>query len=427
MEIKILASGDLHLGRRSSGVPLDREFGSTAHVWRTLVDEAVRRRVDLVVLTGDVIDRANRYFEAIGALQQGFATLAAENIPVYMVAGNHDFDVLVETLDPDRYPNVHLLGGDGSWQQTHFAKNGRRLRIVGRSFISLHDENDPLDAYDLPPTDDAFHTIGLLHGDVGNPFSKYAPIDADKFARQGVDTWLLGHIHKPEVLRESSPHVRYPGSPQALSAKESGVHGAVLLSVAGRGEVDFEILPLSAAYYDSIHIDFGECDEEIPGRDVVIGQLRDRARELLAGMSHVRMLFFDVTLSARTNNARDFEKTFYNLHEAEVREGDVDVVVRKASFQLMPSLNQLEGLAQQNTPAGTLAQTIIALKAGDDTPWIRDLMASWRNEKSRLENSGTYADLIRSSSFEDDDPEPHTVLLSECERLLGELLSQRPA
>ena len=58
MSTKILATADIHVGRRPSKVPDEedaRRF-SSARIWEAIVDRAIAEEVDLVALSGDVID-----------------------------------------------------------------------------------------------------------------------------------------------------------------------------------------------------------------------------------------------------------------------------------------------------------------------------------------------------------------------------------
>lgn len=67
--MKLLAAADLHLGRALGGVPSQwAEQYSPRHAWTALIDEAVSRKVDAVLLAGDVVDRQNRFFEAYSAV-----------------------------------------------------------------------------------------------------------------------------------------------------------------------------------------------------------------------------------------------------------------------------------------------------------------------------------------------------------------------
>src|SRR5690554_5979131 len=106
MALTILATGDIHIGKKSSGIKHNTEESATKYTWSRIVDYAIKSKVDILALTGDIIDQDNRYFEAIGPLQAGFEKLKQANISVFMVAGNHDFDVLPQLVNSERYNNV---------------------------------------------------------------------------------------------------------------------------------------------------------------------------------------------------------------------------------------------------------------------------------------------------------------------------------
>ena len=111
MPVKILSTADLHIGRTPTRVPdAVRTQSSCARMWSAVVELAIREEVDLVTLSGDVVDHANRFFEATGPLETGIAQLAAAGIDTYAVAGNHDYDVLPRIVDAVGTDRFHLLG-----------------------------------------------------------------------------------------------------------------------------------------------------------------------------------------------------------------------------------------------------------------------------------------------------------------------------
>jgi len=82
--IEFMCVADIHIGRRPSRLP-DRfnlaEF-SPRTIWADIVESAVARRVDAVVVAGDLVDQENRYAEAFGAVESVATTLAEASIPL---------------------------------------------------------------------------------------------------------------------------------------------------------------------------------------------------------------------------------------------------------------------------------------------------------------------------------------------------------
>ena len=135
MSIRILCTGDMHLGRRPTQIPEDADLHALrpTATWHSFVSTAVELRVDAVVLTGDVVDESNKFYEAFSALQSGIERLVNAGIPVLAVSGNHDFDVLPRLVD--QIPNFHLLGRGGQWDDFVLEKDGAHaMRFQGWSF-----------------------------------------------------------------------------------------------------------------------------------------------------------------------------------------------------------------------------------------------------------------------------------------------------
>ena len=97
--MKILAVGDMHLGRRPARLP--DQLAERAHelgpasAWKRTVDAALDNKVHAVLLAGDVVENENDFFEAYRDLAGGVQRLTDEGIDVVGVAGNHDVKVLL--------------------------------------------------------------------------------------------------------------------------------------------------------------------------------------------------------------------------------------------------------------------------------------------------------------------------------------------
>src|SRR6056297_3807858 len=124
MSIRILATADLHIGRVSSNSGQIGEKGATRDTWKRLVEYTISENIDVVVLAGDVVEHANRYFEAASALENGLRQLDDAGVSVFLVSGNHDYDVLPSILKDHEFENVKLLGENGEWEFHKISVNG---------------------------------------------------------------------------------------------------------------------------------------------------------------------------------------------------------------------------------------------------------------------------------------------------------------
>ncbi len=428
MAIKILATGDLHLGKKSSSVPESAEESSTKFTWNRIVDWLIKNRIDILVLTGDIVDQDNRYFEAIGPLQSGFAKLKQADIAVYMVAGNHDFNVLPQIAGTGKYDNVHLLGINGEWEVETFSKNGEQIQFVGWSFPNQFETRDPLLDFNGISLDSNFPAIGLLHGDVDTPESKYAPLNSRRFLKKSVNAWILGHIHKPQILRESDPYICYPGSLHALSSKEPGVHGPILLTIENKDDIEINWVPISPVRYENISIDITNSSDEESLRDTVTSGLLDDANTRIEELGEVSFLIYDVSLEGEHANIKDLEiwtRQIVEDYDHEI-ETETRLSVRKVFVNVRPKLENIDELAKQSTPAGVLAKTILAIRNEDTTEFLDKLVENWKQNYKKVISSGTYQPLHSTGRLDDkNDLEVRQYILYECNHLLGELIRQQ--
>ena len=85
--MKLIHTSDWHLGRTLHGadlLPHQEDF------LRWLLDQAVSRQVDAVLVAGDVYDRAVPPADAVALLDRTLLAFAQARIPVVLTSGNHD-------------------------------------------------------------------------------------------------------------------------------------------------------------------------------------------------------------------------------------------------------------------------------------------------------------------------------------------------
>lgn len=428
--IRILCAGDLHLGRRSSRLPegADGRAHSATAAWNALVDYAIRERVDMVALSGDLVDRANRYFEAFGPLERGIRRLGEAHIHVAAVAGNHDFDVLPK-LAPSLSKNFHLLGAGGRWNWATLPRDGKpALHIVGWSFPedgNGHGSDSPMAGFPTLPND-GVPVLGLLHADLDQPKSPYAPVRSDELRSKPVSFWLLGHVHVPRLHQQpGGPPLLYPGSPQALDPGESGAHGAWMLELAAGRIPRVRQVPLSSVRYDAVEVDVtGVAEAEELDRRVAEGVRAHLQSVVEAGCGPLRHLVCRVRVTGRTALHRSIEPRLRaHAGDLQAEHGEVRAGVDQVVSTTRPRAD-VDALATMADAPGVLARFVLAMDSGRWDPGQERLMAELAGRAAEARHARAYQPLGDASASAD--------ALRELARrqallLLDELLAQKEA
>ncbi|HLE84999.1 MAG TPA: DNA repair exonuclease [Thermoanaerobaculia bacterium] len=367
---KILCLGDLHLGVRPSRLPaaVAPEVASVAAVWRRAVDLALEEGVGLVLLSGDVVDRANRYFEGFGRLEEGVRRLTENGVEVCAVAGNHDFDVLPRLVEAVGGERCRLLGTGGSWQRWSWQEPRGEvlLHVDGWSFPGKNVREDPVARYDLAPPGDDAPLLGLVHGDLGQPASTNAPLARASLERAGPAAWLLGHVHKPELFELAGGRwALYPGSPQPLDPTEEGPHGAWLLELeAGRLGRPRQV-PLATVRWETVEVDLSGARDLEECQDRLAVRARNAARETFeADRSDLSHLVLKARLVGRTQAHRRLAGLARALMEETLLDFDVGggrAALGQVRVATRPPID-LRRLATADDSPGLLAGLLLALE-----------------------------------------------------------------
>src|SRR3954453_18258404 len=114
MAITFLHAADIHLDSPLRGLeryehaPVDRIRGATRRAFERMSALAIDRRVDFVLIAGDLYDGDWRDYNTGLYLVRELGRLRDANIPVYIISGNHDAaNKMTRAL---RLPgNVHVL------------------------------------------------------------------------------------------------------------------------------------------------------------------------------------------------------------------------------------------------------------------------------------------------------------------------------
>ncbi len=397
MPVTLIAASDIHLGRRPTRLPdavSDRLGALTpAEAWRALVREAVGRRVDAVLLAGDVVDSEDDRFGALAVLEPALEELLGHGIDVVTVAGNHDVHALprlAELLGADdaRRPpgsgggdgrgRFVLLGAGGKWEEfTVRGRDGSELLVTGRSFRSPRERESPLAGLPAGRPGGDIARIGLLHCDVdGGPSSHYAPVALRELEAADLDAWLLGHVHVPGPMTDGRP-IGYLGSLTGLDPGEPGERGAWIFRVAGRGRIEAERLRIAPLVWETVRIDAALLDGDAEGSDdeavsAALDRLVHRAlsrtlERLAPVLGAARAVGCRIRLVGRTPHDRAVRRlcgAASDLRDATRTAGGVTAFIESIEAPVLPAVD-LDDLALTPDPPGLLARTLVRLRDGD--------------------------------------------------------------
>jgi DNA repair protein SbcD/Mre11 len=423
--LRILCTADVHIGRRPSRLPLglDARPHSCAEAWLRTVECALAEGVDLVAVSGDLVDQANRFYEAVGPLERGIRTLAEAGIVTVMVAGNHDHDVLPFLVDGLGSDAVRLLGRGGRWERMTFEKDGAAIHIDGWSFPRGSHSGNPLAEYS--PVAASEPVLGLLHCDLDQTGSLYAPVALPELRRHSRTLWALGHVHVPRLIdMEGGARILYPGSPQAMDPGETGAHGVWLVDVEPAG-FRFTRRELSSVRYDTLEIPVAGAStvEEIDRAlyDGVAAHLEDVARD----PGPLRLLRCRVRLTGRTPLHRVLEARLRELTgELELHRAEVVATIERVEIATAPA-RDLEAIAAGGGAPAALATLVRQLESGEADAEVEQLLGEALRAATEVARARPYFQLPDGSEPSLGRGGMTTALADAAAVLLDELLAQK--
>ena len=407
--MKLLAVGDIHLGRAPSRLPPDladraRELDS-AEAWRRAVETAIEVGVKAVLLAGDVVEKDDDFFEAYRELSQGVRRLTDKGIEVIGVAGNHDVKVLPRLAE--QIPQFRLLGQGGRWQRREIAEGNEVVSLWGWSFPQTQVHRSPLENARLERGPGI--NLGLLHCDRGVAQSPYAPVAGSELDQAGLDGWLLGHIHKPDDLAAPSPNGDfypngYLGSLTGLNRGETGPRGPWLITLEDGHIAKVRQLPLAPLRWEYLEVPLDGLNAEYKKEatnsagkqqreEPLTGPNPDGIRENVQRYLLERVRKFDAGLDRQRNYAVETEPTLdaENVRPAAVGlrvrftgrtrfgtaaadaipeddrghihdgNGNVHYFIESVRSDTRPEID-LRKLAERQDPVGLLAQRLLLLE-----------------------------------------------------------------
>lgn len=265
--MRLMHLADVHLGASCSafGALADDRRREFLEAFRALPDVAIQRRVDAVIIAGDLFDGPRPAPEVLAAVRDTLRRFVDACLPVFLVPGNHD----ATTLKLNPYRDLARTGrvvvqgngpdADRRWPTDD--EHGRRLAEKHAVYIldrprfddpvTVETDSGPLHVYGLAydgaecpdplPTFRRADRVGVhvavLHAAIhdaphwrasGNALA----ITPDALNLLDADYIALGdyHRHRPPEEFDGCPAC-YPGAYAATDLSEHGPRGFVIVDV----------------------------------------------------------------------------------------------------------------------------------------------------------------------------------------------------
>ncbi len=261
--MKLVHLSDLHIGKRLDEVSL---LDDQKHILLQILKIIDEEKPHAVLIAGDVYDKSVPSAEAVTLFDEFLCRLAAWNVTVLIISGNHD--------SPERLAFANRL-----LEQRHIHISPVYDGKIEP--VTLTDENGEVDFWLLPfikpvhvrrfyPDEtiesytDACRTaveqmgickqrrnVLLTHQFVtgatlcdSEELSVGGSDNVDASVFEDFDYVALGHIHGPQNI--GTPKIRYCGTPLKYSFSEANHHKSVtVVNLGPKGELSLELRPLT--------------------------------------------------------------------------------------------------------------------------------------------------------------------------------------
>lgn len=260
MAFRFVHTADIHLDSPLRSLALrnpalsDLIATATRTAFERIIDLCLEEAVDALLIAGDLYDGHQTSMKTARFLAQQFQRLAAADIAVCVIRGNHDAlsKITKELILPD---NVTVFGAQASVRSFHFGSAS--VAVHGISFAKPHAPDSLLDRFDAPMP--GAINIAMLHTSLGGAVGHdpYAPCSVAELMARGFDYWALGHVHV-RAVHQGTGTVVMPGMPQARDIGEAGAKSVTLVNFSDDGTIRLHERSVAMAQFERLVIDLSD-------------------------------------------------------------------------------------------------------------------------------------------------------------------------
>ena len=261
--MRFLHLSDLHLGKRVNEFSM---LEDQAYILKEILNIIDEQKVEAVLIAGDVYDKVIPSAEAVRLLDDFLTRIAARELPVFLISGNHDsaervafgsrlmssrqiylspvFESDVEPITiSDRYGEINIY-------MLPFVKPSLVKRVYPEEEIITYQDAVNAAVQHMQIDTDK-RNILLAHQFVtgaarcdSEELSVGGLDDVDASIFDGFDYVALGHLHGPQKIGKET--VRYSGTPLKYSFSEANQKkAAVIVDIEEKGKINIQQIPLA--------------------------------------------------------------------------------------------------------------------------------------------------------------------------------------
>ncbi len=251
--VKILHTGDFHIGSSRSGVSSGR--AELKNTFVKVINICKAESIDFLLISGDLFDTPFPDSETTDEIIE-----AMSQIPDTIIAispGNHDYACPGSVWLKNQFPDNVIIFTSFMEYYDFEEKN---VRLFGAAFTDRFEKIPQLTA--TPSLSENMINLCVLHGQTVSALgeSEYNPIPVNTIAECGFDYLALGHVHKrSEIQRFGNTFYSYCGCPDGRGFDEDGSKG-IYMGTIEKGRCNLEYAELSSRKYIFESLDISGCE-----------------------------------------------------------------------------------------------------------------------------------------------------------------------
>lgn len=388
--ITFIHTADCHLG--SPYASLQQTSPELSQMMQTatndsfvrIIDTAIEKKVDFVVIAGDLYDSEVQSVKTIVWVSQQFERLREHGILVYLSYGNHDFQPDISLIDwPD---NVHVFGPEVETMIYHNDQH-ESVAISGFSYATRWQKNPMVGLFPERNQATTYH-IGMYHGffdQLNSEHAHYAPFNLQEMMQLKYDYWALGHIHKREVL-STNPPVIYVGNIQGRHRNDSGEKGCYYVELGEK--ISYSFIPTQSYIWQKVSLDLKKASD----KETLVELLNEGLEALKS-----QPIIIDLTLEVSAHFPRQLieryrSPVYLSALIDDVHLAHLDWLIVQKPDKVLLSTSLLEHLSTQKNKLQQPVKTEEILKELWQNDIVSSLFPDLMDDQEFLKSSWTLAE-----------------------------------